>query len=590
MQPLRSASLTLVICLVCHSAGAQDVLIHITGPGSTAKFIKHGDTMQLPVNVKVGQTVRFANDTGTTTIHNATGRDPANPGAPPVFKTDDIPIGGHKDIVFNAAIFAAAGGNAGGSIDIPYVCTHHPATMKSKIVLQDASTEISLRVRKNVANLTAAEVTSLRHGVEVMRSRPASNRTSWKYWANIHGMLGSTTDPVLKQCKHGTIDFLVWHRAYLYHFERVLRDASGDPALTLPYWDWTNQPALPAIYRDPVGVNQNSLYDPARQMNDPTLSLPSEVVSDDLTTAFNEITYFKLIPQPPFGSAPGGFAGSLDLTPHGTVHTLVGGQGGTMSIINTSANDPIFWAHHTNVDRIWDRWLGMGGGRQNPSDPTFLNRVYTFVGTDGADATITAQNALSATALGYRYDDISPEGTTMPPAQLLATTQASEAANKLALDNVTVTLDVVSAGAEALGNALSEGPTSERPVTLRVKDVAFQAIPSFTYGVYLQLPDSETSAEKLKLHYVGSLSFFAREKDHGHGESSGPIKFTQTFNVTKPLVRLRAAGVNFNDKIKVTLRPITLKSSQSGESASRARDQEAANKAGVTFSGVDLVR
>ena len=50
---------------------------------------------------------------------------------------------------------------------------------------------------------------------------------SFNYWARIHGNL----------CQHGWEEFLTWHRIYLYEFEQRLQDI--DPAVTLPYWDWT---------------------------------------------------------------------------------------------------------------------------------------------------------------------------------------------------------------------------------------------------------------------------------------------------------------------------------------------------------------
>ena len=126
---------------------------------------------------------------------------------------------------------------------------------------------------------------SLFKGIQVMKSRndeprdSAAYRTSWEYWAAIHGYLGpdsthgtiednkqdrlkriekaaknpaapdlevakavsayfdgmndlSAPDELAKKiwntCQHGTQFFFPWHRAYLYYFERVLREASGD--------------------------------------------------------------------------------------------------------------------------------------------------------------------------------------------------------------------------------------------------------------------------------------------------------------------------------------------------------------------------
>ena len=56
-------------------------------------------------------------------------------------------------------------------------------------------------------------------------------------------------------CPHGNWFFLPWHRMYLYYFERILRKASGSPALMLPYWDWTTNRAMPAPFTDSTPGN-----------------------------------------------------------------------------------------------------------------------------------------------------------------------------------------------------------------------------------------------------------------------------------------------------------------------------------------------
>jgi tyrosinase len=112
-------------------------------------------------------------------------------------------------------------------------------------------------------------------------------------------------------------------------------------------------------------------------MNNGSL-LPSSLVVTDLATALSKSTY-------------GSFCLALDNTPHGPVHTLVGG-GGNFSRISTSARDPLFWLHHCNVDRQWNIWLNQPQ-RSNPSDSLFLNEPFTFVNESGQ--TITGQRGRS---------------------------------------------------------------------------------------------------------------------------------------------------------------------------------------------------
>lgn len=42
---------------------------------------------------------------------------------------------------------------------------------------------------------------------------------------------------------------------------------------------------------------------------------------------------------------------------HDLLHVAVGAGGGNMGKTSTAAQDPVFWLHHANVDRLWTRWL-----------------------------------------------------------------------------------------------------------------------------------------------------------------------------------------------------------------------------------------
>ena len=50
---------------------------------------------------------------------------------------------------------------------------------------------------------------------------------------------------------------------------------------------------------------------------------------------------------------------------HDEIHFAVGGAigdvGGAMSDVPTAAFDPIFWVHHSNIDRLWAEWSCSGG-------------------------------------------------------------------------------------------------------------------------------------------------------------------------------------------------------------------------------------
>ena len=78
---------------------------------------------------------------------------------------------------------------------------------------------------------------------------------------------------------------------------------------------------------------------------------------------------------------------------------------GTMAA-NTSLNDPVFWLHHSNIDRIWNEWMRRHGEVYEPVSGAMLGQnlddamwPFTMIGM-----TITPRMSLSSRALGYSYD------------------------------------------------------------------------------------------------------------------------------------------------------------------------------------------
>jgi len=87
------------------------------------------------------------------------------------------------------------------------------------------------------------------------------------------------------------------------------------------------------------------------------------------------------------------FSQSLEAKPfHNNVHMWVGGN---MTDMQYSPQDPLFWLHHANVDRIWDLWQ--------------WNTNYTYPPTtSGADATMDPWtlrdvDVMVTTSLFYYY-------------------------------------------------------------------------------------------------------------------------------------------------------------------------------------------
>jgi tyrosinase len=421
-------------------------------------------------------------------------------------------------------------------------------------------------------------------------------------------MPGPRTNPLWKRCEHGTLLFFAWHRGYLYFFERILRKATGDNSFNLPYWDWSTSPSVPLPYREPADPSNPLFHE--RDINDGSL-IPQQFVVDDLNTAMI---------QTDFGSFSPLFEGS----PHGQVHVTVGGD---MSQVPLSARDPIFWLHHGNIDRNWDRWLNLNDGRLNPGDSSWGDVQYSYADENGQTVTVRVADIVSSAALGYRYDDtpnpvlpaMAPRAAAQRaavvaaaapdhgggghgpmPAQGPGTVVAASAeaggptavaalpAKPLGFAPATVPLQAAPAPAAAPMHEAVRAAHPNRPghILIDIQGLSVAATPKFTYDVYLNLPDGEVSPERLRAHRVGSINFFGKgpQADHEHASAT----FDETLDATATIARLRELGAWDPQKIAVTLRPVTAVAPAGKEAAARDRAAASADDAKITYRRISL--
>jgi hypothetical protein len=125
----------------------------------------------------------------------------------------------------------------------------------------------------------------------------------------------------------------------------------------------------------------------------------------------------------------------LEGIPHTAVHNYIGGEAtngslGDMTQLSTAANDPLFYAHHANLDRLWENWRSDPLRRSSePSVGAFLEQRFPFRWLDGTVITVSVSDTLDTRRLGYTYDrlevfrDVPPTIVTaagMDPRTLLA--------------------------------------------------------------------------------------------------------------------------------------------------------------------------
>jgi tyrosinase len=353
--------------------------------------------------------------------------------------------------------------------------------------------------------------------------------------------------------------FCPWHRYFVYYFEQIIRAVLADPSFTLPYWDYLSGQisdlSIPPEFRDP----QSPLYRPNRN---PWVNAGERIDKQNPGSlnlnAFLETSYIKPIPNGGVGFCP-----VLDGNPHGAVHVYVGNNT-NMGNVPTAAGDPIFWLHHSNIDRLWESW-----NRLNHANPPWPSRTFPYANGAGGAVTAPVAGADRVALLHYRYDTYQvPAGVAEPlvaAAPFSAAAPAAQAALEAPLEVVAIAPEPLTLGAAPLRAALTlpaaplaaaAAPqalqvSADRNYYLVLADIKVQADPgAATYNVHFDLPEGATPSTEDPT-YVGTLNFFGVEAGHDHGEGEG---HRAAFNVTEALKKLQAAG-KLSDKPTVTLLP-----------------------------------
>ncbi|MGR9052518.1 MAG: tyrosinase family protein [Gammaproteobacteria bacterium] len=307
-----------------------------------------------------------------------------------------------------------------------------------------------MATRKSVRALSASEKADYIRGVKALK---ASGLYDQFVRIHVDAMnratvsSSETNDPNFRNAAHRGPAFLPWHREFILRFELALQDALSDKNFGLPYWDWaqdqddlnsglfTSPRQLPVWANDfmggdgdPVGsgpftpdqwVTVPDDIRPAertlrRNFGEGGLLLPTTIEVDTVltSTAPYDTSPWRTTSTNSFRNQLEGFA-APDL--HNRVHRWVAGS----MLPAQSPNDPVFFLHHCNVDRLWARWqacssnpnyLPVSGGPpgHNLNDPMF---PWLAGPSDRATPTTgprngirTPNSTLDHTALGYVYD------------------------------------------------------------------------------------------------------------------------------------------------------------------------------------------
>lgn len=229
--------------------------------------------------------------------------------------------------------------------------------------------------------------------------------------------------------------FFPFHRWFLYFHERILASLIGDDTFAIPYWAWDMQSeqspsanSIPSIF-----ANRNStLYDENRSKihqrpyrvdltnAEPSLNRIQDVVMQDNYYAMWQSMISQVRTPVAFygekysqGDHPlSSRAGNFELGPHTSVHFWTGDYmnlyGEDMGPSYSAARDPIFYAHHSQVDRLWLMWKSWGG--KDFDDTDWLDAEYLFYDENADLVRVNVRDTLNFSNFRVAYEHLELTG------------------------------------------------------------------------------------------------------------------------------------------------------------------------------------
>lgn len=263
--------------------------------------------------------------------------------------------------------------------------------------------------RKEYGSMADHEKLSYIHGVQCLMQLPSKYPAGVVPAATSRWLDFTAThiDETLKIHFDGLL--LPWHRHFLYLIEQALHQDCGYPkSLGIPYWDY---PLYPNLADSPIfdgshtslGTNGRStdlciekgpfsnstvnfgpftsivtfdITQPANWQESKPQCIRRQFLSEPLRENNNQSSIDALLASPDILTVLRWLNGA-DLLDgftekgiHGGGHFAVGGIGGTMSDFFASPQDPAFFLHHAQLDRLWADWQDANPGLR-----------YTYNGT-----------------------------------------------------------------------------------------------------------------------------------------------------------------------------------------------------------------
>lgn len=470
-------------------------------------------------------------------------------------------------------------------VDLPHdaitntnCCPPLPSPFNFKDFKDFASSNIPLRVRKPCHLVDEEFLAKFEEGIALMKALPRDDPRSFYQQSKIHCAYcnGAYHQQYpfenLKVDIHRSWLFFPFHRWYLYFFERILGKLIGDPNFAIPFWNWDSIEGMqiPSYFT----YLNSSLYHKLRHKSHmpphvvdfsynsrPNYEPHKKQISFNLATMYKEMVLAstkELFMGSPFRhgdkSHPG--IGSLENTPHNTVHLWVGAADTPhhedMGSFYTAARDPIFYPHHANIDRMWVMWKKLGQGRKDYSDDIdWLESSFFFYDENADLVRVKVKDCIDTKYLGYVYQDVDIPWLNFKPTSTRMSKEIREAKRAKILSSketkyFPLVLDSIKSVIVKRPRKLrSKVDKKNEEEVLVIEGIKFGSDKSIKFDVHVDDDEDELSGPD-QTEFVGSFVSL----HHGH---NGKISTRLKVGISRVLENLE---VDEDDYIVVTLVPM----------------------------------
>ncbi|XP_068643026.1 polyphenol oxidase I, chloroplastic-like [Aristolochia californica] len=314
--------------------------------------------------------------------------------------------------------------------DVPvYCCPPNRESDEPVVDFQFPSPSEPKRIRRPAHLVDEDYIAKYEKAIKIMKKFPYEDPLNFMRQADMHCIYCTGAYNQLNSSYfykiHRSWLFFPWHRIHIYFHERIVQKLIGDDNFALPYWNW-DHPAgmvIPSFYTSGAYVDKDRdrLHDPPEIVDDSFDYVekglgPEEQIASNLAFMYTQMVsgakkteLFMGCKRYPGEEGECDGPGTIELAPHNALHTWVGSglqpERENMGAFYSAARDPIFYAHHANIDRLWTVWKQLKGHEPEFVDPVWLDSYFYFHDENRQLVRIKIRDSLDIDKLRYGYDE-----------------------------------------------------------------------------------------------------------------------------------------------------------------------------------------